>query len=359
MLKDSSSWCPELYKGLFVHPIGKDEIGISPCCLSTTKKIIGSEFDFENNEYLTLLRNTPKHNACNRCWETESTGGYSKRQAAIDYYKIAPADKIELNSLEYNVTWACNLACIMCGPHYSSTWAKELNIKDNRDKITQAQNKIIEKLDKSKITRIHFNGGEPLINDEHTNILNQIETLSECKVTYNTNGTILPSDRTLKVWQDAKMVRIFFSIDATGDAFEYIRWPARWDNIQSNIEWYITNSPSNVMFALNVTVGAYNLFEMIDLYKWYSDVMLTNREGDESEFHWQPAHNFDPRWINLEAKKDAIEMLGNRPVLTQISEYLKNTGMLESSKWIEKLDILDQRRNLNWRQVLKIGKYYK
>ena len=358
MSKNSDSWCPEIYRGLFLHPVGKNAVGVAPCCQADTQTTVNSEFDFLTDTYLDTLRTQSKPAACHRCWHTEDLGGYSKRQSSIDFYKKEPSNQIELNALEYNVVWACNLACIMCGPQNSSSWARELNVTDQYDRADQTKNDIIKKLDKSKLSRIHFNGGEPLINDEHIKLLDQVEVLDQCKITYNTNGTCLPSDRVLAAWEKSKMVRLFFSIDATADAFEYVRWPGRWATIQNNVQWFIDRSPSNVMFGLNVTVGTYNVLELADLHDWYLTAMPKNREGDQSDFCWQIAYNFDPRWAIEDVKQEVIDVLKNREPFDSLIAYLENTKSHESDSWTHKLDTIDHRRKLDWRAVLKIGKYY-
>jgi len=350
------SWCPEIYRGLFIQPVGKDGIQIAPCCQAKTQHV-DNTFNFLTDTYLDQLRKQTRPDACNRCWDIEDSGGYSKRQAAVDYYNMPENSNVELNALEYNVNWSCNLACIMCGPELSSTWAKELNLDKRHNKITHTQNNIIKCLDKSKLSRIHFNGGEPLINNEHVKVLNQVENLSECKVTYNTNGTKLPSDQTLKVWEKSKMVRLFFSIDATESAFEYIRWPGKWDELCTNIEWFVQNSPSNVMFALNVTVGTYNLLEMPKLWDWYQQTIPTNREGDRTEFFWQPAYNFDYNWLNTAVKEVAKDKLKLYNGLTSLYNSIDNTSAANDN-WIKKLEVIDARRKTNWRESLQVGKFY-
>jgi hypothetical protein len=351
------SWCPEMYRGLFIHPVGKERIAVAPCCQATAiVQPVTAEFSFENSPHLEKFRNNVKPAGCFRCWETEDNGGYSKRLSAIDYYGIEENKQVELNALEYNVNWSCNLACIMCSPQFSSSWAKELNQEKNYINITHTQNKIVNELDKSKLSRIHFNGGEPLINDEHVKVLEQIENLSNCKVTYNTNGTKLPSDRALRSWEKSKMVRLFFSIDATEAAFEYIRWPGKWDELCSNIEWFIQNSPSNVMFGLNVTVGTYNLLEIPKLWEWYQKTIPTNREGDPTEFSWQTAHNFNYNWLNTAVKQAAKDKLKMYNGLTSLYNGIDDNNA--NDDWIDKLKVIDARRKTNWRKSLEVGKFY-
>lgn len=363
------SWCPEIYRGLFISPDGEKNIRISPCCQSHTSIIHNTDFNFYNSDVLNKFRTENiehiQSKECQRCWESEMYNQYSKRQSAIDFYNIKHRDTtVELNSLEYNVNWACNLACIMCSANSSSTWARELEYSElqiiKQDKISHTQNKILEKVDLSKLKRIHFNGGEPLINNDHCRILEKIQTLDECKITYNTNGTKLPTEKALKYWDRAKVVRLFFSIDAIEKPFEYIRWGAKWNDIQKNIEWYINESPSNVMFGLNVAIGGYNLLEVKDVYDWYQTILLVNRSGDQSDFNWQRVNGvYDYDNIDRNIKEKAIQAFESIPDLKVLQSSVEQGFDIPSSdKWIDKLNIIDARRQTNWRKALKIGEFY-
>lgn len=362
------TWCPEIFRSVFLHPNGSDSVKIAPCCQAHESEIKNKNFDFTNNEFLNKLRdenaNGVKSDECGRCWESEDNNLYSRRQSSIDFYSDVEfgSTDVELNTLDFNVNWACNLACIMCSPEYSSTWAQELkhsqtNI-DIQNKKFHTQNKILLNMDLSKLKLVHFNGGEPLINDEHCEVLDQID-LSGCKITYNTNGTKYPTSRALELWQKAKSVRVFFSINAIESPFEYIRWNASWSDTQNNIKRFIAEAPSNVMFGLNVTVGAYNLLEMCDLWNWYQTELLTNREGDLTNFNWQVAYNFNHTDVTQDAKDKALDMLYPIKGLTSLYNSIRaGYDVKPSDKWINKLDIIDKRRGTNWRKTLAIGKFY-
>jgi hypothetical protein len=359
------SWCPEIYRGLFILPAGKDEVGISPCCIAyDDHKETNDKFDYNNNSYLQNIRteniNSIKSPGCRHCWYIENNNGHSKRHGSIEFFdNITPNDTtVELNVLEYHVNWSCNLACIMCGPQDSSRWAKELNVKDISQLLHTSQNKILDNLDTSKLKRVHFNGGEPLLTNDHVKFLKRLPTLNECKVTYNTNGTVLPNKQTLEIWQRAKMVRLFFSIDATEESFEYIRWPGKWETIEKNIQWFLKNSPSNVMFGLNVTVGAYNLLEINKVWDWFTATIPTNRDGDTSDFSWQVAYGFEYNYLNDQIKQDALDKLRLYPDLQSLYNSIQINSST-SNKWIKQLDIIDKRRGTNWKQSLEIGKYFK
>ena len=354
------SFCPEIYKGLFLNPT-KQNVHVSPCCQSRGTSV--TDLDYTTNEFLQKLRIENAHGVrsteCNRCWETEQAGGTSKRQSSLEF--LPRADTVpEIQSLEYNVTWACNLACIMCGPHWSSSWAKELGITDSDNIGQKHKNKIVNSLDLSKLKRIHFNGGEPLINNDHVKLLEKIEHLDTCKVTYNTNGTIWPGQQAIDFWEKAQMVRLFLSIDAIDTAFEYIRWPGKWEQTQNNIEKMKKELPNNVLFGFNITVGAYNLLEVKELYQWFEQNLATNREGDTSDFNWQIAYNFDYKYLPEIIKQDVLEQLDDCKPLQSLYNSVNNClNYIPKNDWMQKLDTIDARRNTSWKESLKIGQYYK
>lgn len=354
------NYCPEIHHGLFLHTSGIDGVSYGPCCQSGTVKIDNDSFDFNNSDFLNRLRQENLQGIqspeCIRCWQGEDIGNKSKRQSSLEF----PIRKQGLEIFEYNVNWACNLACIMCSPNNSSTWAKELGITDNKNQIERRKNHIIDQLDLSNLKRIHFNGGEPLINNDHVRVLEKIDDISGTKITYNTNGTQLPSNDALKCWEKSQVVRLFFSIDAVGKSFEYIRYPGKWDQILKNLDWYVKNSPSNVLFGLNVAFGAYNVLEAVDLYNWFEQCLAVNRDGDKSDFCWQVVYNFDYKYLPDPVKQDVLNKLeGCKPLESLYNSVMSTLNTIPNDNWIQKLNEIDSRRGTCWQNSLKIGEYYK
>lgn len=354
------NFCPEIYKGLFLNP-RKNNVTVAPCCQSLGTEVV--EFDFHTNNFLQRLRSENAigtlSNECKRCWDIEKSGGTSKRQSSVQF-SPGTDTTTELQNLEYNITWACNLACIMCGPQCSSTWAKELGL-DSTDNIARKhQTQVVDSLDLSNLKRVHFNGGEPFINNDHVKLLAKIKHINDCKISYNTNGTIMPSKTAIKLWEKSHVVRLFFSIDATKNAFEYIRFPAKWQKVTENIIRMKQYLPDNVMFGFNVTVGSYNLLEIESVYKWFENTLATNRTGEKSNFHWQVADNFHYRDLPELVKIQALEQLQDcKPLESLYNSVSDCLNTIPNGNWIEKLDTLDARRQTNWRTALKIGQYYK
>lgn len=312
------------------------------------------------------MSNNQQPSECHRCWEKEKINAVSRRQELSDQYGFDSVnDDLELLSIDINVTWACNLACVMCSPRWSSTWATELGTNKeqlaNLGKLGNTKNSFVDRLDISKVQRLHFNGGEPLINHNHVNILekfNQRGSLSTVAVSYNTNGTVYPSDDVVKLWSQTKFVKLLFSIDATGAAFEYIRYPATWLQVQQNIQRLRKEMPSNVMFGVNVTVGGYNLLELKNVSEWFDAEISTNREGDASDFSWNFAHEFGVDAVAQEVKSQVAHQLDGNTHFANLATYLTNSKPQRNDEWIVKFNSIDQRRGTNWRKDLAVAAYY-
>ena len=60
--------------------------------------------------------------------------------------------------------------------------------------------------------------------------------------------------------------KINISIDAFGEANEYIRWPSSWNKTAKNVDKII--SLPNTQIKLNPTVAAYNIRLLPELYEW-------------------------------------------------------------------------------------------
>jgi len=369
---DYGNWCPEIYRSMFIDRYNRDHVRVAPCCQAVPGVEKVADFNFATSPHLIQLRERfnrgEKPYECNRCWHTEDLGNRSRRQGAIEFFQLTEIDQsVSLQSIDYNSTWACNLACVMCGPESSSLWATQQNLSKGQllkiGKYFRNQNNFLDKLDVATVKKIHFNGGEPLLNNDHADMLIKLEqqdVLKNTQISYNTNGTIMPSKKTIELWSKSRLVKLYFSIDAVGPAFEYIRWPGVWSQTCKNMLDMKNDLPSNVIFGFNSTVGCYNVFEMEDVWNWFDQNISTNREGDASDFCWQIAHKFNPGYLSLDIKNLAIAQLKSIPSLDGIVRYLEShITHKEDLKWVQYLSGLDSVRGTDWASSLKIAKYMK
>ena len=366
------NWCPEVYRSMYVDRHNSDHVCVAPCCQAVSKVEKVADFDFNTSPHLTQLRQQfdldQRPAECIQCWQAEDLGSRSRRQGAIEFFQSTKIDRqVSLQSIDYNATWACNLACVMCSPKFSSLWATQQNLHKKElvkiGRYFRNQNNFLDTLEVSGLKKIHFNGGEPLINNDHTDLLIKLEqqdVLKNTEISYNTNGTIMPNNKTIDLWSKSRLVKLYFSIDAVGAAYEYIRWPGIWSQTCKNMLEMKNDLPGNVMFAFNSTVGCYNLFEMDDVWNWFNRNISTNREGDASIFCWQFANKFDPGYLNANIKNLAIEHLKSVEALDGIVKYLESgTEHKENRAWMQYLSELDTTRGTDWMTSLKIGKYIK
>ena len=100
-------------------------------------------------------------------------------------------------------------------------------------------------------------GVEQHINDE---VIAYLENLADSSISkniqliLNTNGTVY-SEKIISIFRKFKSVELFLSIDDIEKRFEYQRWPAKWDKIDSNIKNYsVLKENINVEFYPSVSV---------------------------------------------------------------------------------------------------------
>ena len=280
--------CYDAFKNINIVTMD-NQLSVSPCCLSKTVPV--DKFDFENNQYLTNIRAQWKQSVfpkeCSSCKLAEEKNLVSRRQGSNQWYQDHGYDNtdVEFVRMDYWTGNLCNLACAICGPDYSSVWRQELKYPVKSNKVII--NKFWKTMDLSKLRHVHFNGGEPLLSKEHVEFLKEIPNKQQVSLNYNTNATILPDKNLLDLWSKFKLVQLDFSIDDIGARFEYQRYPAKWNQVADNLQWFIDNAPHNCMFAVNTAVGILNQLNLDNLNAWLKQNFHTSRFTDPIEHRQQ------------------------------------------------------------------------
>lgn len=316
--------CIDAYKNLNIVNIN-GILSTSPCCISPTQPV--DNLNFLDNPYLDSIRQSWQTGKfptpCNNCKNAEIAGKSSRRIGSNQWYVNHHLDNtdVELIRIDYWTGDTCNLKCVICGPHNSSAWKEELNLPIKLKKTNA--NYFWKELDWTKIKFVHFNGGEPLLSKEHILLLEAIPDKSPVQISYNTNGTILPSPRLLSLWSEFNLVQLDFSIDDVKERFEYQRYPAKWDNVTKNLQWFIDNSPHNCMFAVNTSVGLLNHDNLNNLNVWLKNNFFVTKFTDPIEHRQQLTYGLFAL-DNAEKRKELI---------------------------VKFLDDCDTRRGTNWKAV--------
>ena len=351
-----SNYCPLFYKGLHITE-NHNNISVGHCCISTlgprTEKI-----DFDSNNFLVHNRNswaTEKVSGCQSCWNNEANNQTSQRLFNIDKFKdIGNPVTTELVNLDYSVGKLCNAKCIICNSNVSSTWAAEdykfSNAKPVGKIFNATENSRVQNLNLSKLRWLYFTGGEALMTNAPTDILNLIKlqqgSLANISFQTSTNGSIRPSPELVALWQDCQDVTLFASIDATADAFEYIRNPLEWEQVKNNLDFILDIGP-NINIHISVTLGLHNIDELEKTYQWY---LSKSWDQEKNQF---TLHNCYGTYALSNASHQMLDIWKtkisamNYPWRDQVLNMLNVPGK-NNTVWLNHLKQMDFRRNRDW-----------
>jgi len=147
----------------------------------------------------------------------------------------------------------CNLACSTCTESHSTRWQslKNLPIDSN------AFNTTIDELDFTGLKQIVIGGGEPILHKSTHELLEKFKN-TDMRFLIHFNGTVKPSVEFLNTCSYYERIIFCFSIDGVGEHFEYLRWPAKWTKVDSNVKWIIEHAPESVQFSVNITISHLN-----------------------------------------------------------------------------------------------------
>ena len=355
------NYCPELFKTLYIEKVDKNLVKLGHCCRSqysepTDKITFDNEFLAKGRQYFLDTQELPP--ACETCITIEAQGGVSRRTAGNNNFSDDPAPfKSELRSLDYNCDMVCNLKCIICSSRYSSSWLEDdyklgkitdLKIRKTKD------NQVLDLLDCSNINQVYFNGGEPLMTNDHINVLTRIidsGRAADTGVIYSTNATIPLTDKFLSIWEKFKSVWLLCSIDGVGDVFEYVRFPGNWASVEKNISDYKKVALPNMKFFICPTIGLHNVLYINDLYNWSAE--------NGYQFHSQ-GDAYGPLSLTnfpVHLRDNLLNYLTSLPestikqTLLSLSQH-RQDNQTDSNYWIRYLNQLDSIRGNSWRASL-------
>ena len=364
-MDQSSSYCPAIYRGLYVEKTGTTKTNISSCCLNSTISVT-DDIDFNHPvlvEQRTQISAGVQITACDQCWKKEQHGYTSRRLTLIEQEEFKSRDT-KLTMLDYNVGPICNAKCIICSSFYSSAWAAE-NYQFGASTIRHVseiqKNHFAENLDLSDVKDIYFNGGEPLMTNDHIKILNSINQqskLSDVNVSYNTNGSIVPGPEVLNLWSKCHRVNLYFSIDGTDNVFNYTRYPLKWPDVQENINTICNSGLTNLTISVSYTIGVHNILSTVDTEKWLYQIK-EEFPSVIADFTVHPVLGD----LSLDNASDPLKEIFIEHLKIINSDWAESTLNLiksslslssDNSIWLKYLKFIDHRRNLNWQKELPL-----
>jgi len=294
----SKHFCPMPFVNLEARTDGS----MSICCqmdelishkgetLSLTHNVLT---DGWRSDWLQNLRkdflNGEKPKSCYSCWTAEDAGIDSKRQRALRDFPNALEEAIEKKenikpkAMDLKLGNVCNNKCRICNSFASSLWVPEEKKRDGSNNLFWDRMRTVGRWPETNeafwedfeelsddLEVLEFYGGEPLLIKRHYDILQDLVDSGrskDIKLLYNTNGSIYP-ERGLELWPHFKQVMLSWSFDGVGKQFEYIRHPAKWDEVQNNLQKVLDKNIPNIFIDICYTVGIFNIMYMEEILEW-------------------------------------------------------------------------------------------
>jgi len=264
-----------------------------------------------NNEYMKEIRvqmlNGERPAACKKCFSIEDQNLPSMRDSSRqELHMLNTLSNGTLKSdptrIELHFGNFCNLRCKMCSQYFSHSIGKELLSIEQLDpdfirwvkkesanvnnwthdfgKIDlwfqdkKIKNNVFEKIS-SSIKKINFIGGEPTIIPEFYELLEfckEKNTLADKEIQLITNCTNI-NKKVMNYLTEAKSLQIHCSIDALDERNHYIRYPADWKTILSNLNFYkelCSNNRHN--FYVSPAWQILNIDQMIEFDNFFYEL---------------------------------------------------------------------------------------
>jgi molybdenum cofactor biosynthesis enzyme MoaA len=235
------------------------------------------------------LKSGVRDSACDVCWKKEDRGMKSFRQTSFE----SPEDKkkviedCSLREVDISITNLCNLRCRMCTPGLSNAlmqdnkFFKENNLLEQVTEVTGWWNDAvysykIEESDSWKwlmentaqLTTLKMSGGEPFYNQNVIRLLDKCiadGTAKNIILNFRTNATLFTDELLTKLakfkhnWHD-------LSVDGHGTAYDYIRYPSLFTELDSNIRRYSSYFNDNLKLVYIVSI--HNVMNIPDFIDW-------------------------------------------------------------------------------------------
>jgi Radical SAM superfamily len=292
----STTGCQAAYHSICINQDGT----LEPCCQYNAGNPI--KFKYRYNAFERYIKNVPtkmhndakngiEHAGCVKCYKEEQHGWTSLRQYLNEWYESTGQEQVSIDNpiydLELRLGNFCNLKCIMCSPDQSSSIAAERHTHRERfikigARMPRAEMPYYWKEEEFKqfaqtvltknARRVNITGGEPFIIPEVVKFLDMLAPRADnLTLVFNTNLTEV-GDKLLTALKKFKSIRICISLEGTGAMNDYVRYPSRWADIESNIQLLKRELPQAILEINHVLqhTSVYALPDLIEFAKQHN-----------------------------------------------------------------------------------------
>lgn len=331
---------------------------------------------------------------CEYCQTVENQGGVSDRLYHNDIPGLTPEDfdpdgdqKVTPRVLELYLTNTCDLACVYCQPMYSSRNNEELKKFgpypigilpvqqiSNREEYFAAWLSWTD-TNYQHLDRLSILGGEPFLQKELWSILEFVSDRKNVNLTISVNTNLNSKLDTVKRFVETckelvakrkiKAVNVNASLDCWGPQAEFIRSGLDLTRWQENFEYLIQHkwlaiTVHQVVTSLSIST-ALELQHRIAEYKKQNPRITQAYHAVDSGYE----EIYHPSIFGSEFFKNKLsELLANYPISTEWDTETRKRlegiclmidsskpDVLRLTKLCATLEMIDQRRNTNWRKL--------
>lgn len=239
---------------------------------------------------------------CQACYRSEDLGFVSSRMRANREWPNVDFRAEDDGSIEPNFKFLhasldniCNFKCRTCDAKFSSSIEQESkkiwnldspSVTKNRTVFKQFNDSVLQGID--NIERFTFSGGEPLLMQDHYDMLDALlaKNRTEVELSYVTNFSNLSfkNKHVLDYWNQFRDVNVMISLDAMESRAQYIRHGTVWKDILANITIVREKSP-HVNLIVTSIHSIYNCFHLMDFQRF----LLSQERFSAKDLRTQPA----------------------------------------------------------------------
>lgn len=366
-MTDNSTYCPMIHGGLNINLKQGTGINIKYCCLDTSD-FIQTNNVWEKKNFEVIRQKNDQGEWLDSCWScqaNERAGLISFRQGMLEQFGVQRNISGPLR-LDLMFSTSCNLSCRSCGPHSSTFWQKHL--KDN-NAISEMDPKpdrveemiaILKTLDLSNLKSVVFGGGETLLGESYWKVadylVNNVPNAgNQLTISFQTNGTQPIGERHYSIIEKAHLVKLNISLDGVAERFEYLRWPASWNQVTENIQEIVDTAPVNMMFLVEETLSIFNLYYHNELVNWARSNFSTNRLGDITN---HTTHNAYGIFSLQSMTNEYIDRITGTDIFGLVpTNFVENSALIK--KMISEIQKVDGWRKQDWTKTFpEVSSFY-
>lgn len=305
-----------------------------------------------------FLENKPLPPMCIKCKQTEDAGNKSFRNYINSHYEDrfdelvtdntnhdGSLKNVKLLRWDFRFSNKCNMACVTCHPKESTLWHKDyvkihgfntapFPVLQQLNKKSTFFTELSDQLD--HVEEIRFAGGEPMIMDDHWDILKKLHDKKkfDVRLEYSTNMSTLSykKQHVFDYWKYFNNVLAVLSIDGINEHFDYIRYGGRWDITKNNLLSLSQADIANI--SISTTVSILNILHLPEMHREILNMgILQSHTHSNKRRVFRFGFCFNPEIYNIKALPLELKQLAEERIKTYLQEN-QNNPFITPQDWL-------------------------